>query len=314
MFNSRNSGLNALLYRKPPSTFEQLLSSPTPSLARLFYNSLPELPIPEVDTSKKSPLTVVCISDTHNTKPDLPPGDLLVHAGDLTVSGTPVELHDALSWLASQPHRYKVVIAGNHDTCLDPEHRSPQKASIDWEDLFSSHGVVYLQNAAETLHFPAPVNRSIKVYGSPMTQKYGSGAFRYEAEQDPWAGIIPVDTDILVTHGPPKYHLDLSTMLGCRFLLGEMWKVKPALHVFGHIHAGHGMEVVSWGEAQQVYEEACGGRKRWSLVKMVGHWVKSWVAHIFKRKRKGGKTVLVNAAAFRGARDELRNEPIVVRL
>lgn len=313
MFNSRNSGLNALLYRKPPSNLEQLLSTPTSFLARVLYNSLPARPIPEVDTSKRDPLTVVCISDTHNTKPDLPPGDLLLHAGDLTVSGTPAELHDALSWLASQPHRYKVVIAGNHDTCLDSNHRSQEKAAIDWESLFSNHGVVYLQDTATTLHFPTPVDRTIKVYGSPKTRKHGSGGFQYAADKNPWVGVVPVDTDILLTHGPPKYHLDLSTMLGCRFLLEEIWKVRPALHVFGHIHAGYGMEVVCWNEAQRVYEKVCGGKK-WGLVKMMGLWVKDWVARIFKRKKREGQTVLVNAAAFKGARDELRNEPFVVCL
>jgi hypothetical protein len=30
------------------------------------------------------PITVVCISDTHNTQPPIPYGDLLLHAGDLS--------------------------------------------------------------------------------------------------------------------------------------------------------------------------------------------------------------------------------------
>lgn len=46
-------------------------------------------------------------------------GDLLIHAGDLTQSGSMEELDAQIEWLDRQPHRYKVVIAGNHELCLD---------------------------------------------------------------------------------------------------------------------------------------------------------------------------------------------------
>lgn len=59
-------------------------------------------------------------------------------------------------------------------------------------------------------------------------------------------------TDILITHGPPKNHLDLG--LGCPHLLREVWRVKPRLHVFGHIHWGAGTEPVYFDECQAAYE------------------------------------------------------------
>lgn len=103
---------------------------------------------------------IVCISDTHNYKPELPPGDVLLHAGDLTDGGTYRELQAQLDWLNTLPHKHKVVIGGNHDGLLDtdfveahPEKEQGShdkvpgrtKADLEWGD------VVYLQNSAATL-------------------------------------------------------------------------------------------------------------------------------------------------------------------
>lgn len=67
----------------------------------------------------REPITIVCISDTHNSKPPLPDGDILLHAGDLSQYGTFAEIQSQLNWLNSQPHRHKIAIAGNHDLLLD---------------------------------------------------------------------------------------------------------------------------------------------------------------------------------------------------
>src|SRR6188768_3083249 len=67
-----------------------------------------------------NPVAVVCISDTHNHQPsETPAGEILIHAGDLTQSGTLEELQASLNWINSCPHLYKIVIAGNHDLFLD---------------------------------------------------------------------------------------------------------------------------------------------------------------------------------------------------
>lgn len=76
------------------------------------------------------PLKVVCISDTHNTKPNIPDGDLLLHGSDLTEGGTFDELQDQLHWLNAQPHRYKVTVAGNHDLLLGRSFPGKQYRSI----------------------------------------------------------------------------------------------------------------------------------------------------------------------------------------
>jgi len=48
------------------------------------------------------------------------------------------------------------------------------------------------------------------------------------------------------------FHRDLR--LGCEGLLEEVWRVKPKLHVFGHVHWGHGCESVYYDECQRAFE------------------------------------------------------------
>ena len=56
--------------------------------------------------------------------------------------------------------------------------------------------------------------------------------------------LIPKETDILITHGPPFGILDRTISnynAGCEMLLKKVNQIKPKLHVFGHIHEGYGM-------------------------------------------------------------------------
>lgn len=62
----------------------------------------------------------------------MPDADVLLHAGDLTSGGTFAELQSQLEWSRSLPHRYKVVIAGNHGLLLDAAFvaRHPERISV----------------------------------------------------------------------------------------------------------------------------------------------------------------------------------------
>ncbi|PSK60194.1 hypothetical protein B9Z65_1092 [Elsinoe australis] len=83
----------------------------------------------------------------------------------------------------------------------------------------------------------------------PLSPTTASGGSWYESGKDPWSQI-PLDTDVLVTHTPPRAHLDLSPKhgrIGCTVLQRRLWEVRPALHVCGHVHEGWGAEVVRWG-------------------------------------------------------------------
>ena len=61
--------------------------------------------------------------------------------------------------------------------------------------------------------------------------------------------MIPLDTDIVITHTPPKYHCDESKhggAAGCQALREKLWRVRPHLAICGHIHEGRGAEIVCW--------------------------------------------------------------------
>lgn len=72
-------------------------------------------------------LKLVCISDTHGMHQNLkiPDGDVLIHAGDITMKGEKYQMLDFDSWLGSLPHKYKIVVCGNHDLCFEDK---PQEA------------------------------------------------------------------------------------------------------------------------------------------------------------------------------------------
>src|SRR6266545_2807137 len=176
--------------------------------------------------------TIVCVSDTHGRHADtvVPAGDVFVHAGDLTRHGLLEEVAEFDAWLASLPHRHKVVVCGNHDWCFQ---RAPDEARRRLRHA------VYLQDEAVAIE-------GLRFYGSPWQPWFLDWAFNLARGPDlaaKWA-LIPDDTDVLVTHGPPVGILDLTKRgdrTGCVDLLERVRIVRPKLHVFGHIHEAAGV-------------------------------------------------------------------------
>ncbi|KAK0615086.1 Metallo-dependent phosphatase-like protein [Bombardia bombarda] len=261
-------------------------------------------------------VSVVCISDTHNTRPDAPTGDILIHAGDMTQSGSFTEIQATLDWLNVQPHAHKIVVGGNHDVLLDStrdaQHVAGAEVARDERERLDWGGIIYLEGRGTTVQVRCGNGemREVKVYGSPRSVRNGNWAFQYPRGDDGWGsaggqrgdnGEIPEDVDILITHGPPKAHLDLMG-LGCEHLLREVWRVKPKLHVFGHVHAGYGLEVLRFGALQEAYEGVVVSR---GGMKGLGQLVMGLVLSFLRVGGAGGReTLLVNAAVVGGLRDE----------
>lgn len=174
----------------------------------------------------------VIISDTHNFHHDLslPPGDVLIHAGDITDRGSKEEVVDFLEWFSLQPHAHKIFIGGNHDIFLDEN-------PVDLLELLPAN-VKYLNNRGCHIH-------AIKLWGSPVTPDFEDWAFgKHRDEMEEHWKYMPEDTDILITHTPPYGILDQSSSwasLGCKALLEKVTELKPKYHIFGHIHSSYGM-------------------------------------------------------------------------
>ena len=190
------------------------------------------------------------ISDTHGKRDyiQVPDGDILIHAGDITSRGETWQVEKFNHWLGKLPHKHKIVIAGNHDFCFERNQAC--------RELITN--AVYLQDAA----FEAA---GFKFYGSPWQPWFHDWAFNLQRGPDILAKwkLIPTDTDILITHGPPKGHGDLvgrvlfadeDPHVGCQDLLDEVTtRIKPKLHVFGHIHEAYGRST----DGQTIFVNAC---------------------------------------------------------
>ncbi|CAB9502678.1 Metallophosphoesterase domain-containing protein 1 [Seminavis robusta] len=197
---------------------------------------------------------IVCMSDTHGKHADipfLPHGDVLIHAGDFTKIGETDAVHDLSRYFQQQQQdsgfQEVVCIAGNHDITFHPDYYektwSRHIRSFDpFETREALQHCTYLEDSSARI-----LNDKISVYGSPWTPSFFQWAFnleRGEALGKVW-GRIPNDTDVLVTHGPPQGRQDVtlhSGNFGCQDLLQEIQdRVKPRLHIFGHIHEGYGV-------------------------------------------------------------------------
>jgi len=168
------------------------------------------------------------MADTHCRTFDIAPAEILIHAGDFCNAGTTTELREQIEWLATLPAEHKVVIAGNHDMCLQrPGQREPMLA------LFEKHGITYLEDSGcEVLGY--------KIWGSPYSPTYGRWAFM-ESDQELVERFarIPQGIDILIVHGPPYGLGDWvprGEHVGSRALVPHIARVKPRLTVHGHIH------------------------------------------------------------------------------
>lgn len=178
---------------------------------------------------------IVFISDTHTLHDDLvlPKGDIIVHAGDVASRGSISEVKEFLEWFSKLPYTYKIFIAGNHDFAFE------RYLDVMTNLLQEFPDVIYLQDSAVTVD-------DIKFYGSPWQPEFYNWAFnlpRGKRLAEKWA-MIPDDTDVLITHGPPATILDYTVRdqvnVGCVDLLNYVNEVKPKIHVFGHIHESYG--------------------------------------------------------------------------
>lgn len=57
----------------------------------------------------------VCVSDTHSKLFQVPPGDVLLHAGDLSSWGSHKQLYKTIEWLKTLPHELKMSVLTSFD-------------------------------------------------------------------------------------------------------------------------------------------------------------------------------------------------------
>jgi Icc-related predicted phosphoesterase len=185
---------------------------------------------------------ITFISDTHtkhNTLDNfLVGGDILIHAGDLTSRGYITEIENFMKWY-DKIYNYdtKVFIAGNHDFGFQDDNEKLRGLLTGYKTIDYLQDDWLMVGEDDTM---------IKIWGTPWQPEFHNWAFnlpRGEKLKEKW-DMIPIDTDILITHGPPFGKLDYvkypNENVGCEELMKRVEEIKPKIHVFGHIHEGYG--------------------------------------------------------------------------
>jgi Icc-related predicted phosphoesterase len=182
-------------------------------------------------------MKVLAISDTHGmhdffTKEDFIDIDMVIHAGDASNVKSPAlnvyEMENFLRWFNELPVKYKIYVAGNHDTSVEAGLINPRHYE----------SITYLEHESIEIE-------GIKIFGSPYSKAFGSWAFNVAVNKlDSYWQDIPSGTDIVITHGPPKGILDMADNFstrepeycGDKALRNHIERVNPKFNIFGHIH------------------------------------------------------------------------------
>lgn len=201
-------------------------------------------------------LVIDLLSDTHNRHAEFEciGGDILLHSGDVSGRGSDQEILNFINWFEQQPYEFKIFIPGNHDWSLE-------RNFAYWKDECSKRRITLLNDSGMIIKSMDDPNLNLKIWGSPVQPWFHSWAFnRARTELDatdrhPWIkphwDAIPVDTEILLTHGPPYKILDEVTrpngdsysppeLAGCEELAKRIKETDIKLHLFGHIHESRG--------------------------------------------------------------------------
>jgi len=186
-------------------------------------------------------MRLVCISDTHSLHEKMPPipdGDVLVHAGDCTGSGTLPQVDEFTRWMGALPHKNKILVAGNHDFCFDKSLRDPTWA-VWSRNMCEQNGINYLRGESVSID-------GVNFFGFPWQPILRFMAFNArEQERRARLRLVPDDTHVLITHGPAlrifDWIPDIGEHVGCFPLaqrIDELTQLKA--HICGHIHESYG--------------------------------------------------------------------------
>jgi Icc-related predicted phosphoesterase len=179
---------------------------------------------------------LIFISDTNNQHEniEIPDGDFIIHCGDISGRGYRSEVESFLDWFSALPHKYKIMIPGNHDFFFEEYYEAAK-------NMTDSRGIICLIDSEVEIE-------GIRFWGSPITPWFHNWAFnRYRGSsiEHHW-NKIPEGIHVLLTHGPPAYLQNYLSMVlegedvGCEDLYKAIRRVMPKINAFGHIHEGYG--------------------------------------------------------------------------
>lgn len=189
-------------------------------------------------------LKIVAISDTHSKHRELkiPEADVIVCAGDISYKGELNIIQDFAHWMKELPIKHKLSIFGNHEVGMSCGKKRPKALK-----MLKDAGIIYLEDSGVEID-------GVKFWGSPVQPRYYDWEWNRDRGSDinyHWK-LIPDDTNVLITHGPPYGILDLvedsfenkgrDLHQGCEDLARRVKQLpKLKAHIFGHLHMSSGV-------------------------------------------------------------------------
>lgn len=191
-------------------------------------------------------MNITFISDTHNKHNLIPTeylqgGDMIIHSGDVSSRGMEYEIDAFLNWYSNLPYTHKIFIAGNHDWFFEVASKY-----IIADKMAKYPNIIYLNDSGIEIE-------GIKIWGSPVQPYFHNWAFNRigEAINEHW-DKIPLDTNILITHGPIFGYLDTTLegdRTGCEYLREKLPTfTNLKIHTCGHIHEAYGSHEFTDGQ------------------------------------------------------------------
>lgn len=211
-------------------------------------------------------LKICAISDIHGTLIDVPECDILCICGDILPLDIQRNQNRSIAWLAGPfqkwaleaPCKYVIMIWGNHDWLGDTWQRAGLEGWEQEEILFQNDSG--LDPKIHILQDESFTALGVNFYGTPWCPSLYNWAFYGDSEtlKEKFSDI-PRDTDVLLTHCPPKFgqqgivlqqnNWNFLSNFGCEELqtaLEEKFKESmensdyKKVHVLsGHIHSGN---------------------------------------------------------------------------
>jgi Icc-related predicted phosphoesterase len=206
-------------------------------------------------------LKICHISDPHgkHKKLVIPECDVLICSGDISMLGQKHEVESFLAWFKRQVMAtYKILVVGNHDLTFDIHrggnngiHKPEWLIDMLWDFAFEgdikSIRNFYLENSSCEIE-------GVKFWGSPTSAWFHGDYWAFnvrEPEAEDLYSTIPLGTDVVITHGPSfgfgDWCINVMHGVGSSTLGHHIRRVKPLLHLFGHIHESYGYERAAFG-------------------------------------------------------------------
>lgn len=187
-------------------------------------------------------MKVTVISDTHNQhrRIDMSAhdhGEMIIHCGDWMTRD--ISHHNFMDWFGKLEYKYKILVAGNHDYLVE------EMGYTEFKQGCEALGIIYLQDTSVSI-------MGIKFHGTPWTPQFGHYSFMADDfELDKYWQKIPLDVNVLISHGPRHGSGDKVYMtydnegpnVGSRTLRYRMKDFTNLdYHFCGHIHEDYGID------------------------------------------------------------------------